>query len=324
MASLNFPYLFSNNTTANAVEVNADLNAIKSFVETQVVQVDGSVKADTAAIADNAVTSAKIADNAVNTSEIADDAVTAAKVKDNETLPVNVSGSAGSVAWGNVSGKPAIGNVFNDGGTYSINVTGSAGSASYAGSAGSAGSAGYADNCDYAKRVYNAGAEISWNGSWWSVSQEFDFFGQVYFMSLGPSSVYDVCVLTSAGQVKKRTLNPWSLREMKEDIKEISSPLSKLKSIIPRSFRFKKDSLIEDDKFDEFDRRTQEQYGFVVDELLESDVPDVVIYQEQEDGSLKPQSWKPHAVISLAVAAIQELSDKVDALQAEVDALKNV
>jgi hypothetical protein len=321
MASLNFPYLFSNNTTANAVEVNADLNAIKSFVETQVVQVDGSVKADTAAIADNAVTSAKIADNAVNTSEIADDAVTAAKVKDNETLPVNVSGSAGSVAWGNVSGKPAIGNVFNDGGTYSINVTGSAG---YAGSAGSANSANSASTAGSAAELNTSGARVYWVGGWWYTAQEFDFGGQVYFLSLGPSSVYDVCVVTSAGQVKKRTLNPWSLREMKEDIKEISSPLSKLKSIIPRSFRFKKDSLIEDDKFDEFDRRTQEQYGFVVDELLESDVPDVVIYQEQEDGSLKPQSWKPHAVISLAVAAIQELSDKVDALQAEVDALKNV
>lgn len=32
----------------------------------------------------------------VNTSDIADDAITAAKVKDNETLPVNVSGTAGS------------------------------------------------------------------------------------------------------------------------------------------------------------------------------------------------------------------------------------
>jgi len=35
-----------------------------------------------------------------------------------------------------------------------------------------------------------------------------------------------------------------------------------------------------------------------------------------------PHSWKSHAVISLAVGAIQELSAKVDALQARVDELE--
>lgn len=37
----------------------------------------------------------------------------------------NSAGSANSVAWGNVSGKPSL--VYNDGGTYSINTTGTAG-----------------------------------------------------------------------------------------------------------------------------------------------------------------------------------------------------
>lgn len=45
MASLNIPYSFTNGTTANANEVNSVMAAIKSFVETETVQKDGSVKA---------------------------------------------------------------------------------------------------------------------------------------------------------------------------------------------------------------------------------------------------------------------------------------
>jgi hypothetical protein len=46
------------------------------------------------------------------------------------TWSINISGTAAaasSVAWNNVSGKPAI--AFNDGGTYGINVTGNSGTA---------------------------------------------------------------------------------------------------------------------------------------------------------------------------------------------------
>lgn len=49
----------------------------------------------------------------------------------------DISGGAGSVAWGNVSSKPSL--VYNDGGTYGINISGSAGYASSAGSASTAG-----------------------------------------------------------------------------------------------------------------------------------------------------------------------------------------
>lgn len=61
MATLNIPNSFTNGTTASANEVNANFNAVKSFVETSLVQTDGSVKAGTAAITDGAVTTAKIA-----------------------------------------------------------------------------------------------------------------------------------------------------------------------------------------------------------------------------------------------------------------------
>jgi len=44
MATLNYDYSFTNNTIANATEVMSNLGNIKSFVETQLVQTDGSVK----------------------------------------------------------------------------------------------------------------------------------------------------------------------------------------------------------------------------------------------------------------------------------------
>lgn len=61
MASLNYPYTFTNGTTADANQVMSDLNAVKTFVEGSVVQTDGSVQAPTAAIADGAITAAKLA-----------------------------------------------------------------------------------------------------------------------------------------------------------------------------------------------------------------------------------------------------------------------
>lgn len=71
MASLNYPYTFTNGTTADANQVMSDLNAVKTFVESSVVQADGSVQAPTAAIANSAVTTAKIADANVTADKIA-------------------------------------------------------------------------------------------------------------------------------------------------------------------------------------------------------------------------------------------------------------
>jgi len=64
MASLNYPYSFTNNSTADANQVNSNFAAAKTFVEANVVQTDGSVQAGTSAIADGAVTTAKLATSA--------------------------------------------------------------------------------------------------------------------------------------------------------------------------------------------------------------------------------------------------------------------
>lgn len=80
MTSLNIPRTLSNNTVADANHVMDNFNAIKDFTNAEVVRTDGSVKAGTNAIADDAVTAAKIATGAVGTTEIADNAVTNAKL----------------------------------------------------------------------------------------------------------------------------------------------------------------------------------------------------------------------------------------------------
>lgn len=66
MASLSIPNSFSNGTAANATEVNANFSAVKSFVETALVQADGSVKAGTSAINDGAITQAKLDSGVLN------------------------------------------------------------------------------------------------------------------------------------------------------------------------------------------------------------------------------------------------------------------
>lgn len=80
MTSLNLPRSLSNNTTADANHVMDNFNAIKDFTNAEVVRTDGSVKAGTSAIADDAVTTAKIATGAVGTTEIAANAVTQDKL----------------------------------------------------------------------------------------------------------------------------------------------------------------------------------------------------------------------------------------------------
>ena len=82
MAALNITNSFSNNTTADANQVNANFQDVVSWGNT-VVHVDGSVKAQTNSIADDAITAAKIATGAVGTIEIANNAVTNAKLPAN-------------------------------------------------------------------------------------------------------------------------------------------------------------------------------------------------------------------------------------------------
>jgi hypothetical protein len=80
MATLPIDYTFQNGQVANANHVNTNFQSIKTFVEASLVSTDGAVQAGTAAIANNAVTTAKILDSNITTGKIANDAVTAEKI----------------------------------------------------------------------------------------------------------------------------------------------------------------------------------------------------------------------------------------------------
>jgi hypothetical protein len=142
--------------------------------------------------------------------------------------------------------------------------------------------------------------------------------GTIYLASVGPSSSDEVMVRISTGEVKKRTLSNWSLREMKEEISPLSEALDKIATLKPCTFRFKEEALIENEPFDSFDRREQLQYGFIMDEVQSSKVPDLVKYSSNDGITSFAKTWKQDGVISLAVAAIQELLLRVEDLESRL------
>jgi hypothetical protein len=325
MADLGIPYVFSNGSPSNANHVNDNFTEVKNYINGNVVRSDGSVKAGTVSIADVAVTTAKIADdavtaakiaaNAVGTSEIANDAVTADKVADGATLPVNITGNAATA--------------------NSATTAGSAGTATNANFASYAVDAGTANSLD------DAGASIYWNGVHWTSAQQHYFNnglnvyagnaifndrayldGTMYYTisqsGNTTSSTKALCILAD-GRVAFNTLS--SLRDHKENISDIQDGLEIVKNLRPRTFIFNENNTEMNNPYEVFARREQLQYGFIVEEMQEVN-PDLIHHEETEDGH-KPQMWKHHAVISLAVKAIQELSEKVDALEARIVELES-
>jgi hypothetical protein len=215
----------------------------------------------------------------------------------------NVSGTAGGVAWTNVSGKPAIGDVFNNGGTYSINITGGA---------------------EVSRYLQEGGAQFGLNSlnSWGTATSgmhsagRFDLSGNFYYLISqpgNPSSSTKALVINNDGRVAFNTLS--SLRDHKENISDIEDGLEIVKNLRPRTFIFSEEHTDMDSPYEVFARREQLQYGFVVEEVQEVS-PDFIHHEETKHGH-KPQMWKHHAVIAVLTKAVQELSAKVEALEAQ-------
>lgn len=304
MADLGIPYVFSNGSPSNANHVNDNFTEVKNYINNSVVRSDGSVKAGTGSIADVAVTTAKIADdavtaakiaaNAVGTSEIANDAVTADKVADGATLPVNITGSAAT-----------------------------------------AGSATSATSASTAAALSDAGATLVWNagnGRWetpqsLSMTGYLNLFGglnvyssQIYYGTVPSSSSTDYIVRRSSDGILCFRSGT-SLLKYKENLAPVSNALDLVKRLKPTSFVFKEDCTDMSDPFEVFARRTQRQYGFIVDDVVEVDTD--LVDHEVVDGEFVPKMWKHEAILSHAVAAIQELSAKVDALEAKIAELES-
>jgi hypothetical protein len=164
------------------------------------------------------------------------------------------------------------------------------------------------------------GAEGTWSGygQFNSARMDTNYF---YFFGPGPSSATEALVRLSDGEVKKNSASGVSLRAHKEDIVPMENGLEQLSLLKPRNFRFKEEALVPDEPYDVFNRRTQLQYGFVMEEVQEA-VPDLVMHKSPDGIEHEAMYWKESGVIALATKAIQELSAQVAALKMEINELR--
>lgn len=137
---------------------------------------------------------------------------------------------------------------------------------------------------------------------------------------------------------------PTSLRELKENIRDIENAVDILKQVRPRIFNWKIDA------FNEVNPSTGEPwephviefnklnttYGFIAEEIGE-DRPDLAVYShknpeiapDQPGGfydlsSWQPIMWKEMDFIPLLVKSIQEISNKLDSIESRLKALEEV
>jgi hypothetical protein len=245
----------------------------------------------------------------------------------------NVTGTAGSVAWANVSGKPAIGDVFNNGGTYSINITGSAGYANGAGYANSAGSAGSASSANYANSAGSAGSAgvaerlqiggaqfgIDANNSWGTATSNMHTVGTLTAAAVSTPTIVNYTQETGAGTplilVNNGTIRKQgSKRELKNSIEDVETGLNTILQLRPRYFKWNERA--DDNQLTKDLRETHRDIGFIVEEV--NDVsPELAFQDKNKLGELVPTMWKNDAVVALLVKAVQELSAKVEALEAQ-------
>lgn len=104
--------------------------------------------------------------------------------------------------------------------------------------------------------------------------------------------------------------NTTSDYRLKEDVQPMAEALSKVAALKPCTYKWKVDG--------------SEGEGFIAHELAEV-CPAAVTGEKDavnEDGSIKAQGIDPSKLVALLTAAIQELSAKVDAQAAEIEALK--
>ena len=159
----------------------------------------------------------------------------------------------------------------------------------------------------------------------------------VGIMQTGSSTTARLSIGDS-GNTHQELKAPTSRRYLKENIQDIDDALSILNAIRPRKFNWKIDAFNKSDPFTQEswtdEAKTINQlsftYGFIAEEIFE-DRPDLAVLshgspqipRDQEGGlydlnSWEPVMWKEIDMIPIAVKAIQELSAKVDELEARL------
>lgn len=142
----------------------------------------------------------------------------------------------------------------------------------------------------------------------------------LYISSAPSSSAVGALVRRSDGFICINTASAASKREYKENIVDMGDALPVVNSLSPKNFKWKDSFINTDFEEDIYDMQTQNQYGFIVEEVAEV-LPDLVHY-EIKNGELVPQMWKNNAMLSLAIKAIQELSAEVVSLKERIATLE--
>lgn len=223
------------------------------------------------------------------------------------------SGTANAVTWANVSGKPSIGDVFNNSGTYSINITGSAGSAGSATTAAS---------------LSSGGAQFGLNAtnSWGTATSNMhcpNTFDVTYIGSYSPDYGNGVPFVRVDNGALRQTA---SKREYKNSIEDVQNGLTIISSLRPRYFKWNERET--DSPLTKEINNSFRDVGFIAEEVLETSA-ELVFYEKTKttdangkviddpNGELVPSMWKANGVIAILVKAVQELSAKVEALEAQ-------
>ena len=105
-----------------------------------------------------------------------------------------------------------------------------------------------------------------------------------------------------------------SKREFKHNIEDIEDGLSYILSLRPRYFKWNERE--SDPEFEKEINNTFRDVGFIAEEVLEVS-SEFVFYEKKPNGDLAASMWKERAVIAMLVKAVQELSAKVEALEAK-------
>lgn len=178
--------------------------------------------------------------------------------------------------------------------------------------------AGYATNAGTATSLSNEGSNILRNAGLWQIQSGIDT-PIVYANNIEVGLIGSYSAETGGGTALIRVSNGAvrvtnSRRELKNEIADFDNGLEIINQLRPRTFKWKDQP--NDPEFEKGLHRDYIEHGFIVEEIGEVST-DLLNYIPDTDGSRKPVMWKTNDVISILVKAVQELSAKVEALEAQ-------
>ena len=336
MATLTIPYNFTNGTSAVATEVNQNFLSIKSFGESAVVQVDGSVQAPTAAIANLAVTTGKIADGAITQAKLAAGLQTAKTIAVGTTT-TGSPGTSGAVTVAETATTATLSFTVPRGATGATGAAGANGSNGATGATGSTGPAGPTQA--YGGMTIGSIDSVTTISGGNSTQMSFAQPSSSYNKSnanflpetnalwnLGGTTLRWTTVYATNGTIST------SDRRLKKDIVESQLGLDFINKLEPVSYRWinggaTEESLVADKNNPIYRSGVRTHYGLIAQQVKEavdeSGVEDFGGYVQDDlsdpDSSL---SLNYGEFISPMIKAIKELSAKVDTLEARLAVLE--